>query len=91
MPKLAEVLARICSSIDGALQRDAIEHAQAFYESLLSKLQDPDSWGETGFLVIDCLKPIGDYLAERPDQPLGEFIAAAWNEEDVGDRYDLLD
>ena len=57
----------------------------------LCETGDPDPWGETGFLVIDHLKPIGDYLAERPDQPLGEFIAAAWNEEDIGDRYDLQD
>jgi len=80
-PKLAGVLARICVSIDGALRRGAIDHTQAFYNSLLGKLQEADRWGETGPLMVDYMKPIGDYLTERPDQPIGEFVAAAWGDE----------
>lgn len=74
------VIARICILVDKALQDNAIERAQALYESLTDDLQHSEFWGEDSSWVADFFRPIEDYLAKRPEQSAWEFLASAWAE-----------
>lgn len=80
-PELVEVFVRVCVGVDEVLRKGVVGHAQALYDKLLSKLRDQERWGEIGLWMIDYLKPIGDYLAKLPEQPIWEFVIAAWSDE----------
>jgi tetratricopeptide (TPR) repeat protein len=78
VPEFFQVFARICASVDAALKRGATEQARAFYDELQDRLRN---LGEAGSWIADYLKPIRDYLAQRPERPIWEFLLGAWNDE----------
>lgn len=79
-PALFKVISRICVCVDEALRGDNVDHAQAFHDDLLTRLRTAESWGQFGLWMTDLLRPIGDYLDERPEQPIWEFVAGAWDQ-----------
>jgi len=75
-----DVIARIWVLVDKALQDGTDERAQTLYEVLMGNLQHSEFWGEDSSWIADLLRPIGDYLAKRPEQSVWEFLASAWTE-----------
>ena len=83
-PAFSKVISRILACIDEALREDDIDRAQSFYQNLLTRLSNAESWGQVGLWMAELLRPIGDYLTERPEQPIWEFVAAAWDRPEPG-------
>ncbi|MBD2180313.1 tetratricopeptide repeat protein [Planktothrix sp. FACHB-1355] len=63
--ELRQVIGQICDNIKETVEKGAVELAKGMYNTLLSKLQNPERWSEGESWIIDSLKPIEDYFTKQ--------------------------
>jgi tetratricopeptide (TPR) repeat protein len=77
-PHISKVIARILILLDKVIQTRAFEEAQTFYNDLVDRLNNDEEWGTIGSTIVRYyLKPIGNYLAERPSQNITDYVFEA--------------
>jgi tetratricopeptide (TPR) repeat protein len=83
--EISQVLNRILTAIDHALENGMRAQVEKMHEVLMSKLRSHNYWKDGGF-PIDYLALIGQFLAEEPPQSIFEYMGEKYRPSAIEDE-----